>query len=120
MKLILDYAKWRCGFYGKYQLGVGSTTLLNDEGYMCCLGQWSQQLGAVYSELINKTSPVTFKRVLLPLTNFSNGHVHNSELSIKAMEINDNEYTTIGEKLSQLTELLKTHNIELEVINMPK
>ena len=47
-KLILDYYKWRCGGDGEGKkgcsLGKGYTQLLNNEGFMCCLGQFSFQL----------------------------------------------------------------------------
>lgn len=43
--LTIDCAKWRCGGASpETSLGFGDTRMLNDEGYMCCLGQLSLQL----------------------------------------------------------------------------
>jgi hypothetical protein len=44
-KLILDYSKWRCGMDGANSLGDGETALLNDKGFMCCLGMFGKQCG---------------------------------------------------------------------------
>jgi hypothetical protein len=45
--LVLDESIWRCGDDAKdpnKSRGTGYTKLLNEEGYMCCLGQFSLQL----------------------------------------------------------------------------
>lgn len=55
--LTLDYSTWRCGEKGEHQVGKGKTALLNIEGYMCCLGQWSLELGATKEEMIGRGEP---------------------------------------------------------------
>ena len=119
-KFILDYSKWRCGFHGDHALGKGVTALLNDQGYMCCLGQWSKQLGATDDELMHKVSPWHIKRVLPALTKATEYGFCNTDLAIRAMSINDCGDTTPERKINELTELLAPYNIELEVINIPK
>jgi hypothetical protein len=44
-KLVIDRSIWRCGQRSPFHHGKGFTVLLNDEGYMCCLGQACIQLG---------------------------------------------------------------------------
>lgn len=136
-KLILDYSKWRCGEGGDYELGKGSTQLLNERGYMCCLGLWSQQLGASEEELKGKGDPNELS-TLIPLfatedkevseeydsmtdsyTEYVETYKRTSQLAVDAIEINDKRTTTPEEKIEALTELLLTEGIELEVINKP-
>lgn len=137
-KLILDYSTWRCGDKGDHTLGDGDTALRNDQGFMCCLGQWSIQCGANVDELIGRGEPseietpihlfvieqthtdydfdpVTGEEVL---TAIPDGKT-NTVLAIEAMSINDNSTTTPEEKIIALTELLANAGVVLEVINKP-
>lgn len=124
-KLILDYSKWICGG-GLNKLGEGSVALLNKEGYMCCLGQWSLQLGATDQAILNNGEPSELGMYLPGLTIMSNEDdeymtsvCRNSKLSMEAMTINDDEETTTEEKIILLTEACERHGFELEVINRP-
>lgn len=46
MKFTIDRSKWRCGGSDySTKRGDGATTMLNSNGYMCCLGQICTQLG---------------------------------------------------------------------------
>jgi hypothetical protein len=123
-KFVLDYSKWRCGLDGHNHLGVGSTSLLNRLGYMCCLGQWCQQLGVTEEILLKKGEPWQLTTnadiSLFASLNAINGYVENTRLSIEAMVINDELATTPAVKIEKLTNLLASYDIELEVINLPK
>jgi hypothetical protein len=112
-KLILDYSKWRCGDFGKHSVGFGFTQLLNNEGYMCCLGQIGRQCGMLDSELIGRGIPSKVYRSSIPI--FS----RNSAFIGQALLINDDPDTSPEEKISALTQLLAAEGIELEVINKP-
>lgn len=137
-ELILDYSKWRCGDDGENKVGSGTTALLNDQGFMCCLGQWCQQLGAPDNELLNNGEP---QEVKTAIDLFVEVEKHNYEyfchergeyvseeiidgkcgntLAGDCITINDNADTTAQEKITQLTELLAQNGITLKVINQP-
>lgn len=126
-KLILDYSTWRCGEDGEHSLGEGLTQLCNDDGFMCCLGQWSIQQGASKEEMIGKGEPNEIN-TLIPL--FAEKIKYNSEawedeiktteLAYDAIGINDDEKTTPEQKIDLLTQLLANQGIALEVINKPQ
>jgi len=123
-KLILDYSKWRCGGDGDgiNVKGKGRTSLLNEYGFSCCLGQFEQQMGVPIDRLLHRLDPcdlhlhgLNFLIEELPETR---GFV-NSKLSGDCIDINDNKDTTPEEKIQQLTERLAQEGIQLEVINKP-
>lgn len=120
-KLVLDYSKWRCGRDSINQLGIGQTYLKNSDGFMCCLGQWCEQAGVPEVQLIRITTPAYLKH-FVPLFNRIDNEFNeiNTELSIKAMKINDTTDTTPEYKIQALKELLLENGIELEVINKPE
>lgn len=125
-KLILDYSTWRCGGEGKNKLGEGRTALLNYEGFMCCLGQFSLQLGSEITErdLDDEAEPSDMWKLIPYLTiPNENGEeefgYYNTQLSNRAMKINDDEKTSVTEKIEQLKELFKEEEFEIEVINQP-
>lgn len=117
--LVLDYSKWRCGDYGINRLGEGVTQLSNDEGYQCCLGQFSLQLNKKLKEedIFNVDTPCEMGKKVPFLTNKIKD---NSQLSRDAMSINDNLSTTTEEKIQKLKALFKTKNFIIRVINKPK
>lgn len=122
-KLVLDYSKWRSGLRGHNSVGLGFTKLKNEEGYMCCLGQWCQQLGVPNEELENNSEPWSLKTTvdISLFTQSDNwGGLKNSKLASSAIFINDELGTSPADKINKLTTLLASHNIELEVINIPK
>lgn len=57
--VIVDRSKWRCGGNGPSYLehGNGPTSLLNPQGYMCCLGFACEQLGVERHALMGTASP---------------------------------------------------------------
>src|SRR5688500_9951648 len=112
-KLVLDYSKWICGEGGTHALGEGTVALKNDQGFMCCLGQWSIQCGAPEDELLNRGEPNEIE-TLIPLfakeetyeyeeTNPETGITESlkasdgkstTRLAHDAIEINDDKDTT--------------------------
>lgn len=130
-KFVLDYSTWRSGGE-EYDdsdnvVGKGDTELLNEEGYMCCLGQLCLQLGLVEEDIRDYTSPGTVAKYkehttekLIPLLATSHRIDTNSAFSLRAMEINDNSEFTIGKRIAHLKKLFVENGIEMEVINMPE
>lgn len=123
----IDCNTWRCGDDGKYKLGEGNTALLNDKGFMCCLGQVALQLDVHEADLLGVGEPegVESDTILgLLVTNewdedSENDIKHNTVLSSEAMGINDNSNTTIETKINDLKELFKADGYGLEFINIP-
>lgn len=124
MKLVLDRSKWICGqpwdnTQKENCAGQGDTELLNDYGYMCCLGQFTPQLnpaitdeeleGSIYPSGLNKK---------VKLLNYvkSLGYWVDTKFAKAAMSINDNADTTLSEKEEALVKLCKTNGVELEIV----
>ncbi len=135
MKLKLDYKIWRCGGYSigiNSKLGVGDTSLLNEQGYMCCLGQWCKQLGVPEDKLKARQSPqnisdiskytdiFTIKNYGCNLENYGCDFETNNDFSQICMYINDSDITSIKQKVSLLKEECSKHDIELELVNFPE
>lgn len=128
--LTLDKSKWRCG--GKTnnsanKLGKGPTKLLNEEGFMCCLGQFALQLGATEDMIRGRAIPAHIHISLEGLNVFTDYATHNpderndgcwddTQLSCEAMKINDDIVTTVEDKISNLKVLFLKHGYEINVI----
>lgn len=121
----IDCNTWRCGDNGKYKLGEGNTTLLNNEGFMCCLGQVALQLDVHEADLLGKGEPDQLDIDIELLTIRYNGDeeelsiIANSELSSDAMRINDSTESTVSQKMKDLKELFNDNGYDLEFINIP-
>lgn len=128
-KLILDYSTWRCGGHSENALGKGDTMLLNEDGYMCCLGQFSLQLKPELSSkrLLHLGVPDEIGEEIPFLATPSNmcdhiddvGYYQNTQLADEAIAINDNPVTTPEHKIDQLKALFAQVGYEIEVINKP-
>lgn len=118
--LILDYSKWRCGGGGNNELGKGTTSLHNSQGYECCLGQFSRQLNNKLdvSEIREKADPgFVFERIPFLNRKTSEGGMDCTTLSYKAININDDPFTTASQKIFQLRKLFKKKGFIIRVIN---
>src|SRR5690606_27105649 len=93
-------------------LGFGLTQLLNDDGFMCCLGQFSRQAGVPDYDLIHKSMPTS-----LGIDAFESHVTDCSLLATQAQQINDNKSTTPDEKIEELKELFSEHGYTITVIN---
>lgn len=138
--LVLNYNKWICGESDKESqcespvercsLGKGCTSLLNNKGYMCCLGQFAYQAGASPESLLNNGNPEEIDGIIvLGLVNtktekYSESEIEvsksNSKFSDAAIAINDDEQTTIIEKVKKLRSLCSKFKRKLTLKNFPK
>lgn len=135
MEFILDVKKWRCGGddneINANSLGKGDTEMLNGEGYMCCLGQFSKQLGVSDRKLLENGGPenvigeYSTRRMkekaksleaFVYLSEIRKGY-RNTLLSKKAININDDEYTSPKQKIVKLKKLFKEYGHTIKVIN---
>lgn len=130
-ELVLDYRKWRCGDKGKRgvcQLGDGDTELLNNNGRMCCLGQFCYQVGVARKVLIRESEPqdLVDEVIVSPLMrvrkDIDGGFwgVCNTRFTEKAIDINDNCLTTIAQKVRKLKSLCSKYRRKLLLKNFPK
>lgn len=122
--LILDESTWRCGRDAEEtenSRGKGPTALLNEQGYMCCLGQFSLQLAKLKKEQLLMKSVPMYVDVYIPfLTRKSTFGIENNEFIVPpAIEINDNECTSVDEKVEKLKELFSKHGYEIKFIPTP-
>lgn len=119
MQFTLDVSKWRCGFESENKLGDGNTMLLNDEGYMCCLGQFSQQCGVLQDDLLYACMPdelsdyPEIQEIFLDEDNYCNTMTNN------LVAINDRETITTDERIQEIINELNENGHELVVINNP-
>lgn len=116
MEFTIYRSKWRCGGdFGEENLkGLGQTMLLNDDGYMCCLGQIGLQIGYTESQIVCKAEPSeirwTDSNILLDEVGLQ------TKLTTDAIDINDNPSTTIREKEKLLKERFQAEGIKLKFI----
>lgn len=129
MKFIIDRSTWRCGgnpfdninVRGVDNInvrGVGHTVLLNKEGFMCCLGQICIQLGISKNRLSSQIQPDDLNIDIPYLTErrLHDSNVCNSQLTIEAMNINDNPNLSDSERELALINLFDHHGHTIEFI----
>lgn len=113
--LILDESKWRCGAASpskENKRGKGITKLENKEGYMCCLGQFCKQL-TPKKDILDFCEPRELNVKISLLATGSRYNIDNTKFSNTAMSINDNEGTSVNQKVSKLRALLKSKGWKL-------
>lgn len=118
-KFKVDRSKWRCGDDGPYAHGEGETQLLNEEGFMCCLGYCLNQLKVpkkklkkveVPEQVEGITESVLVRRVKMEE---KYEYLHDSALTIEAITTNDQKFYTREEREAKLSEIFKKHGQEL-------
>lgn len=124
MKFVIDRSVWRCGGGGPAKHGTGCTYLLNEQGFMCCLGMVAKQLGYKDKEILNCGEPdeVDSDRENLLVRKIDgsdfNTYHKNSELSSKAIEINDDDDKLNDEERElRLVALFAQEGHEVEFVN---
>ncbi len=136
-KLIIDRSKWRAGGADtdddpyNSRVGEGDTRLLNDKGYMCCLGFACKQFANAQDEhLLNQPRPIIYLQFLngtstlkdigeVPyLTNTSlDGIATESLLTQRAITLNDSSLFTKAGREDRIRDLFAKHDVEVEFIN---
>jgi len=120
-KLIIDRSKWRTGSEKPSATGKGPTLLLNDEGFMCCLGFFCINKGLT-RQLIRGTGepsdiPMCIDK-LVDVINYDDDSpdFSNTSFTLDAMEINDADTISREEREKKLTELFSKEGITLEFV----
>jgi hypothetical protein len=129
IKVTIDRARWRTGDTSTNQTGEGHTSLLNAEGHMCCLGfclhaskvakkylaSASTPRDALFGvKLVGKVKLDNLFRsqgVQALVTRFG---IVSTDLTAKAIAINDNRLTTPKQKEKELLELFKDSVFEIK------
>ena len=117
-ELVLDYRIWRSGGHraeGLNKVGKGDTSLLNEEGYMCCLGQFCQQAGVIKHYLVNREYPCELDNA--PKLFVSNGNM--TDLAGLATDINDDGFSSVAERVMKLQALFEKHGRTIVLQNFP-
>lgn len=114
--LIIDRAKWRTGgnpILNPNYTGEGSTHLLNDQGYMCCLGFRCEQMGIPEQHLLNVGMPSGLYN-LYDIPDLINESGKNSEFAVQAVRINDDPSLSTKEREKAITEHFKKIGVIVE------
>jgi hypothetical protein len=135
IKVVIDRSKWRTGGFSSKATGAGITALLNDEGYMCCLGFCMAASKVAKKDLLCIASPPTLMntiksdskklgrvlrsngvRALASLSLSDYRTYISTDLTSNAMNINDSHDTTPKQKEKAILELFRDSVFDLEFI----
>ena len=111
--LIIDRAKWRTGGCSHIQTGEGRTALLNDNGFMCCLGFRCHQLGIPEKDLLGYVSPGGLSENWV-IPDLINSVGNDTDFTTTAMEINDDDCITQKVREKEITEHFATIGVTVE------
>ena len=126
MHVVIDRSKWRTGGEegNKYGSGLGETALLNDGGYMCCLGFACRTAGVSRRSIINEGKPdsledkhhsVIKKLIVANLCRRDGvGDLYNTAWVEEAMSYNDDSYITRKHREKKIASFFKEggHTVE--------
>ena len=120
MKYTIDRAKLVFGG-GRYGKILGPTQLLNQNGYMCCLGQICMQDGVDAGALARKGTPKFVSERHLPddhwlLEKNKEGYTTDSDIAVQMIETNDNKFCSLEEREELLILLAASVGHELEFV----
>lgn len=117
--LKIDYRRWMCGGGKRNNVndnvvehvghGTDTTYLLNQDNFMCCLGQFCLQAGHKRNEIMEIGDPDSVE-----------GNSFPNKFCNDAININDDDNTTIITKVRKLQTLCKKYRKTLLLQNFPK
>ena len=123
LDVVIDRSKWRTGADGEFATGKGKTSLLNDEGFMCCLGFVCKAAGVPDDNILSISLPSATRDLsiyesdipneLLPTSKRNQDAKPCEYLASDAVSINDNYNTLAEEKERKLLELFKDSSINI-------
>ena len=130
MKFLIDRSKWRSGNIGEHAIGKGYPMMLNNEGFMCCLGQCSAQYNEGSVDIFGFATPAGVakkyrqvlngaNKVIRLLTQVNGNLISNSDFSEQAMEINDDPELSTEIREEMLRYLFESEGHEIEFSGEP-
>jgi hypothetical protein len=94
--------------------------MLNEQGFMCCLGQVALQCGLKREDIFKRNEPRDTKIMCNYLTSLVEREdsivLENSALAVLAMNINDDQMFSHKEREQKLKELFSENNIDLQFV----
>lgn len=120
----IERSKWRCGSLesdNHIRHGEGYTNLLNEQGFMCCLGQICEAEGVPRQKLMNVGYPTNSALREYNLDFLRKWHKGMDDgcityLAQEAMSINDSSEFTRAQKEEKLIAHFKSEGYELEFV----
>jgi hypothetical protein len=123
---VIDRSKWRCGgdTNDNATAGLGETALLNNEGFMCCLGHIARQLKWPKDLLLDEGYPACAASQLggkkvnksILISKDVDGEYDDSEFTTGAVKINDDGKTSVKEKEKLIKALGKKHGLNIKFV----
>lgn len=118
-KLIINRSKWRTGGNGKYATGMGNTFLVNNAGFMCCLGFMCMEMGVESLScyeigLPEDLEPIDYIKIPLLVHPVAKS---NTKFTCDAIRINDDMDMSSQKREEELTKHFSNHGIQVEFIN---
>lgn len=116
----VDLEKWARGCEN------GESQLLNEDGFMCCLGFLGLACGLTPDEMREISTPPEVGRMkLFPQELIQEHCLHADEVETSdycdvLMNINDNNLTTDQQKMERLKEKFAETGIEIKFVNVPE
>lgn len=108
-RLIINRSKWKTGEILGNFTGKGDTELLNEEGFMCCLGFCCHQMGISKKELLNKSIPSELVNWEIPGLLDKRGN--DSKFANDALGINDDPKLSIKKREKKIKKHFAKENI---------
>lgn len=118
LEVTIDRQKWRTGGLagGERCTGTGPTMLLNEDGYMCCLGFAASQIAQFDPALMHgRQTPKSLNIIIPTLTSSDERGLLDTQFTGEAMWINDNPDLTTEQREESLIALFKENGIELTI-----
>jgi len=116
-KVRINRFKWRTGEEAPgLHTGEGSTLLLNEEGFMCCLGFAAKQIGKISNEKVMRCGePDGIGTVISPLTEKNGaGFICNTKFTEDCVTVNDDTKITRKQRERKLIRKFNAAGIDLE------
>jgi transcription elongation factor Elf1 len=123
IEVVINRATWRTGGNSNKRTGKGDTRLLNDEGYMCCLGFISSCYLKTKKKnskktILNAYEPQCLNCLIPELNNKMDEYdqFFDTQLSDRAMKINDDIKLKPETKEKKIKELFKNSMYKLKFV----
>lgn len=112
----IDRSKWRCG--GDIEpRGLGTTMMLNQEGFMCCLGQIGRQLGCPDEEMLHCGEPWECGEYFVLEDEWGCPEdLWHGKFLYEAIKINDSEELTDIQRERSLERLAEQYGLRIDFI----
>lgn len=117
-ELVIDRQKWRTGQEGPHKTGDGPTQLLNEEGFMCCLGFECLRLGLTEDNILQIGEPQEVDEAYYDNIDYMlTGARFQKDWVTEAININDSVTMVLAEKEEAIIKLFANQGVNVTFIN---